>query len=198
MKKVLALVGLSAVLASCGTIGVTPNAFVNITGLRTEYRANTAAGGFVACDNVAGQNVINNTQITQVAAYFTTDGDVQQVRVQLRGDTTTENDDNYRATFTRQQLDAVNSNDGRFKAVFDADSTVGFLPTSVRPQAIVVNPVDRKVKVVQPVGQPAGRFYVTVGITDSEGNQATASSNNVYEVPVYATCNAIATTNEDI
>lgn len=190
MKQAFALVGLGLLLASCNTAS-TGSASVTLTGIRTEYR--TAGGQYVACDNVSNNGAI--TGETQVATDFRTSGDFQNVRVRLRGNTSTANDNNFVGNFSRATLESLGGTS--FSAVFTADAEQGqFLP-----QAIVVNPVQRNIKIVETVGASAGSFFAEVTVTDSFGNTATADTRilgNTGNIPVYTGCNVISTTNEQI
>lgn len=190
MKQAFALVGLGLLLASCNSAS-TGSASVTLTGIRTEYR--TAGGQYVACDNVSNNGTI--TGETQVATDFRTSGDFQDVRVRLRGNSSTANDNLFVATFTRSQLESLGGTS--FSAVFTADADQGqFLP-----QSIVVNPTQRNIKIVETVGASAGSFFAEITLRDSLGNSATADTRILGgggNIPVYSSCNVIGTTNEQI
>ncbi|GAA5514987.1 hypothetical protein Dcar01_03751 [Deinococcus carri] len=185
-KMLLGAVGLSAVLASCGT-GVAPDGSGNgnVTQVRTEYR--TQSGQFVACDNV--NNVVATTQ---VSVYFNVSGNVQTVDVGLRGNTTSQYDANYNARATGQQLAGVGT--GSYRLTFNANPLNGFLP-----QSIIVTPTQGKVKIVTPTSQRAGAFHAELAV-----NTGTATYNlssrllAAGNVDVYPSCTVISTTNEDV
>ncbi len=184
----LGSVGLSALLASCGT-GTAPDGSGSgrVSEVRTEYR--TQNGRFVSCDNFN-----NATATTQVSVYFNVRGNVQTVDVGLRGLTTSAYDSNYNAQVTGQQLAAVGN--GSYRLTFTANPADGFLP-----QSIVVNPVRAKVKIVEASGRAGNNlnsgFYAALSV-----NTGTATYNfnsrNVSTVDTYTSCTLISTTNEDV
>lgn len=190
MKKVLlAAVGLSGVLASCGSVAVGDGAIAQVTGIRTEYRLSN--GQFVGCDNVLN-NGVQGIARTQVAVYFNVTGTVQSVSVGLRGNTDNRYDGNYNATFSGSEFDSIGGNS--YKVSFDASpDNGGFLP-----QAIVVNPVDRFVKIVT-VNNLGGSFYADLTIRNAT-DSATASTRSLGNgnIAVYNNCYVQATTNETI
>lgn len=191
MKKVLlAAVGLSGVLASCGgSVVVGDGAIARVNGIRTEYRLSN--GQFVGCDNILN-NGVQGIASTQVAVYFDVAGTVQSGAVGLRGNTSSAYDGNYNTTFSGSDLDAIGGSS--YKITFDANpANGGFLP-----QAIVVNPTDRNVKIVS-VSNPGGSFYADLTISNGSGS-ATASTRSLSNgnIPVYTNCYVQATTNETI
>lgn len=186
----LGAVGLSAVLASCGT-GNAPDGSGSgsVTALRTEYR--TQEGRFVSCDNYNGA-----LATTQVSVYFNVRGNVQTVDVGLRGRTSNTYDGNYNARFTGQQLVTVDPS-GSYRATFNANPAVdGFLP-----QAIVVNPARAKVKIVAASGRAGNNlnsgFYAALTVNTGTSTY-NFDSRNVATVDTYTTCTLISTTNEDV
>lgn len=190
MKKVLlAAVGLSGVLASCGSVAVGDGAIAQVTGIRTEYRLSN--GQFVGCDNVLN-NGVQGIARTQVAVYFNVTGTVQSVSVGLRGNTDNRYDGNYNATFSGSEFDSIGGNS--YKVSFDASpATGGFLP-----QAIVVNPVDRTVKLVT-AENLVGSFYADLTIRNAT-DSATASTRSLGNgnIPVYTNCYVQRDTGETI
>ncbi|WP_245576197.1 hypothetical protein [Deinococcus murrayi] len=184
-KMLLGVVGLSAVLASCG-VGGAPDGSGSgrVSEVRTEYRL--ASGQFVACDNVN-----NMTATTQVSVYFSVAGNVQTVDVGLRGNTTSQYDNNYRTTVTGQQLAAIGN--GSYRLTFTANPASGFLP-----QSITVNPVRAKVKLVS-ASNKAGSFHAALAVNTGTANY---SFNSRFipngNVDVYTTCTVLSTTNEDV
>lgn len=194
MKKVLlAAVGLSGVLASCGSVAVGDGAFAQVTQIRTEYRYN---GQFIGCDNVlSGTQQLPGS--TQVAVYFNAGGSIRSVDVGLRGITDDEYNGNYNGTFTGNQFDSVGGNS--YKVTFDANpATGGFLP-----QAIIVNPTDRTVKNVTATGRVAngnGGFYaeLTLNTATDSGTVSTETLGSAGNIPVYTNCYVQSTTNETI
>ncbi len=188
----LGAVGLSAVLASCGT-GVAPDlsGSGSVTAVRTEYRLEN--GQFVACDNYN-----NVTATTQVSVYFNVSGNVQTVDIALRGNTTSQYDENYKARFTGEQLASIGN--GSYRATFNANPVTGGL----LPQAIVVNPARAKVKVVTASGRAGTAPNYGSFRADLSVNTGTATYNFSSRlipsgnVDVYTTCNLVRTTNEDV
>lgn len=186
----LGAVGLSALLASCGS-GVAPDLSGSgrVTAVRTEYRLGNESGPFIACDNYNGA-----TATTQVSVYFDVAGNVKTVDLALRGNTTTQYDENYKARFTREQLEAVGN--GSYRATFTANPLNGLLP-----QSIVVGPARAKVKVVTASGRPSNTagFYaalsVDTGTATYDFNSRSIPDGNV---AVYTTCTFVRNTNEDV
>lgn len=185
----LGAVGLSAVLASCGT-GIAPDGSGSgsVTQVRTEYRTRTASGQFVACDNVN-----NDVATTQVSVYFNVSGNVQTVDVGLRGNTTSQYDANYNATATGQQLAAIGN--GSYRLTFNANpATGGFLP-----QSIIVTPNRAKVKIVTPTSKKAGSFHAALTVNTGTATYSFSSRNILNgNVDVYPSCTVVSTTNEDV
>ncbi|WP_234009154.1 hypothetical protein [Deinococcus sp. NW-56] len=186
-KMLLGAVGLSAVLASCGVGGAPDGSGTGrVSQVRTEYRL--ASGQFVACDNVN-----NATASTQVSVYFQVAGAVQNVTVGLRGNTTSQYDNNYSATATGQQLAAIGN--GSYRLTFNANPTTGGL----LPQAIIVTPTQGKVKVVTATGR-AGSFHAALTVNTGTSNYAFTSralpTNG--NVEVYTSCTIVSTTTEDV
>lgn len=189
----LAAAGLSGLLASCGSATFQDGAFAQVTQIRTEYRFN---GQFIGCDNVLS----GTTQLpgsTQVAVYFNAGGNINSVNVRLRGNTTSDDDNNYSGTFSGNQFDSVGGNS--YKVTFDANpATGGFLP-----QAIIVNPVDRTVKTVTATGRTnggVGSFYaeLTLNTTTDTGTINTRALGTAGNIPTYANCYVQGDTGETI
>lgn len=191
-KMLLGAVGLSVALASCGT-GVAPDlsGSGSVTQVRTEYQ--TEDGRFVACDNYN-----NVTATTQVSVYFNVSGNVQTVDVALRGNTTSQYDENYKARFTGDQLASIGN--GSYRATFNANPATGGL----LPQAIIVNPTRAKVKVVAVsgrVGTPPNYGSFRADLSVNTGSATYSFSSRLIpsgNVDVYTTCNFIRTTTEDV
>lgn len=187
-KTLLGAVGLSAVLASCGT-GYAPDGSGSgsVTGVRTEYRLGSETGRFIACDNLD-----NATASTQVSVYFNVSGFVQTVDVGLRGNTTSQYDANYNARATGQQLAAIGN--GSYRLTFDANPLTGGL----LPQSIIVTPTRDKVKVVN-ASERAGSFHaaLTVNTGSATYNLSSRLLGNG-NVDVYNNCTLVRVTNEDV
>lgn len=190
MKKILlASVAGAGLLASCGGTVITDNgAYVSATGIKTEFR--TAGGQYVACDNVL-QNGQQRAGENQVAVYFNAGGNVSSLNVNLRGNTSSAYDGNYSATFGGSQLTNVGSE--KYKVIFDANPANGLLP-----QAIIVNPVKRPVKIVN-VENRAGSFYAALTL-NADGQSGTASTQllNGGNIPVYSNCYVQSMTEETL
>lgn len=192
MKKILMAamgVGLTGILASCGS-GSAPDGSANgsIDSVRTEYRLGSTAGAFVACDNVAG-NTVGRDRSTQVAVNFTLQGNIQDITIGLKGQTSDRYDNNYRTTVTGQQLASIGN--GKYRVTFDANSANG----AFLPQSIVVNPVAVTVKVVSATGNVGG-FYPQLVVNTGTSN---FTINNILRtVQVYSNCTVTQTTAENI
>ncbi|MFC4453424.1 hypothetical protein [Deinococcus sonorensis] len=197
MNKLLGLIGLAAILASCGSSGVAPDgsASIRITNLKTEYK--TGQGEYVACDNVKQLDGTYASQ-TAVATYFTLVGGIKDLTVQLKGSTTSAYDNNYVKTISASELAALNTND--YRLTFYADSSApgesGFLP-----QGIVVKPIATKVKLVT-VNQAdrVGSFYTFVTVNTSTGRNVKADTSGIVipRVGTYTTCNIQGDTTETL
>lgn len=191
-KMLLGAVGLSAALASCG-VGGAPDGSGSgrVSQVRTEYR--TEGGQFVACDNVTvGGNTA--TAGTQVSVYFSVFGNVQSVDVGLRGNTSSQYDDNYNATASGEELAALGN--GNYRVTFNANpATGGFLP-----QAIIVTPVRDKVKIVSTNSTKAGSFYAALKVNTGTAVYNFNSRNLLINgnVEVYPNCTVLRTTDEEV
>ncbi|WP_135229417.1 hypothetical protein [Deinococcus fonticola] len=186
MKKLLlAAIGATGLLASCGNASV-GDASVELTGIKTEYR--TVGGTYVACDETSA-----GSSKTQVGVYFTAQGTISSVDIALKGKTTSQYDSNYMTNVTGAKLASIGGND--FKVVFDADSTVGLLP-----QAIIVNPAARTVKIVSVLpSDNVGSFYASLKLNTPAGSD-TASTQLIANgyIPVYQYCTVLSTTAETL
>jgi hypothetical protein len=190
-----AFAGLTLFLASCGA-GVAPDGSgsVRITGLQTEYKNQDSKS--VACDNITQLNNSITTE-TNVAVTFNLAGSVNTLTVGLKGETTPEYDSNYRATVTGAELADLGG--GSFKTVFKADSINSqYLPQSVRPLGIKVNPVKVTIKnVLTNEAQRAskygpGGFYTDLVVNTTTGVSYSANSKNLYSVPLYSQCKVVS------
>lgn len=187
-KMLLGAVGLSAVLASCGT-GVAPDGSGagRVSDIRTEYRLGSATGPFIACDNYN-----NAVASTQVSVYFSVGGSVRTVDVGLRGNTSAENDANYNARATGSELARIGS--GSYRVTFDANPATGGL----LPQSITVTPRRDKVKIVA-ANERAGSFYAALRV--NTGSASYSFDSRLIpggNVDVYTNCTFVADTNEDV
>jgi hypothetical protein len=193
-----AFAGLTLFLASCGSGFAPDGSVVTVDKLRTEYQ--TTAGTFVACDNVAdGTKPVTN--VTNVAVSFSLIGSISTVEIGLRGVTSNQFDGNYNATVQASQLSNLGGNS--FKTVFKANAVDGqYLPQSIRPLGIIVNPAAVTIKVVDASNQQnlngPGSFYAAVKIVTSSGDTATGNTRFTSTIPVFAQCNVIRDTGEKL
>lgn len=187
MKKLLLALAGAGLLASCNTVS-TGGGSATVEQIRTEYRLGSPSGPFVACDQVNGVDAA-----TQVKVYFTASGTVDSVDIALIGNTDNRYDGNYTARATGAQLASLGGN--RFTVAFDANPGTGLLP-----QAIVVNPVARTVKVVNATTQKAGSFRADLTLNTPNGSGTATSQflGDAGNIGVYQGCSLVTTTNENI
>ena len=198
-------VGMAAVLASCGNVGTAPDGSGSllVTSVRTDLRNQNNQS--VACDNIT-YGYINppSDTTTNVATFFTLSGSISSAQVGLRGVTNTTYDSNYNANFTGDQLKAIGGNN--FKASFSANSVgvfpgdnSGYLPQSLKPLGIVVNPVNKTVYIRQvntDESNRLGSFYSLVTVNTTTGQSFSASTRSLTEIPVYSQCTFVNQTSE--
>lgn len=185
------------VLASCGS-GVAPDGSgsVRVYDLKTEYR-DIQTNSFVACDNVT-QNKVPVSQTTNVAVSFALSGTLTSVDVGLRGVTTTQFDGNYNVNIPASQLSDLGGNS--FKTVFTASATTGqYLPQSLRPQGIVVNPARVTIKSVNASNRVSndnglGAFFARVSANTTTGAAAVGDTRYTATIPVYSQCDVVSDT----
>lgn len=186
MKKLmLAAVGLTGTLASCGSFGGAPDGSANgrVVGITTEYTLQgSSPAKYVGCDNVSNPTDPARATSTQVVVKFATAGSVTKVDVTLKG--TTSSTYNETKTFTVSQLSKDSS--GNYQAVFDFQSASGdFLPAS-----IIVNPTPPAIREPRAVtaSNLAGSFYADLKVYTSTGSSFTITSANLSRVNVYRNC----------
>lgn len=203
MNKILPLIGLGALLASCGVSGDFRTS-VTIPGVATEYRVGSLAGPSVACDVLYDSPASNvSRQIlktdTIVKAQFTSTGTLGKATVRLDGVETNERDQQFKATFEGANL---NRDGTQYTIRFTADTSAEqFLPTSIRPQGITVNPAPTKVRIVsvneaQRVGGTNSGFRAVVQGTSDQGS-LTPEVFSTTTIPVYSECTQTSVTNTD-
>ena len=188
MKRILAAaVGLSGILAACGSAGVAPDGSGSgrIEQMRTEYKLGNT---FVACDNISG-NGTRNTQ-TNVAVRFVLSGAIDNVDVSLKGATTSQYDTNFKKNFKKSELEAVDAN--TYRAVFNANSATGPL----LPQSIIISPVPVKVKNVTATNK-VGEFYAALTVNTGTSSYS-FDGNNFFRVPVYSNCTVTGEMGENV
>ncbi|ULH15942.1 hypothetical protein MF271_04745 [Deinococcus sp. KNUC1210] len=195
MKMVAGGAVLAGLLASCGSVGGTGDgsASLYVSDVKTEYR--TADGTYVGCDNVSNTSTPSQTT---VATTFTLAGSISAVNVNLKGNSNGDYDNNYNATF--YPGDITNAGAQSYKATFVADSSLpnstGFLPQSVHPQGIVVNPNTTTYVKLVTTDSPQGSFRSVVTVTSTTGQVISGTANRT--IPVYSGCNVISTTTETL
>jgi|GEM_PF-2022435 len=203
MHKGFALLGLGAVLASCG-VSSDLRLAVYTPAVITEYR--TSAGTYVGCDNLTqGTNTASSK--TQVRVDFRASGFLKSASVQLIGEDKTDQtqEKNFVATFNRSSNDLKERSTNDYTVVFDADPGSAQNPTplpageagGVTAQGITVSPAFRTIKVVSVseanrAEPPNGGFRARViGYSDNNA-AATAPLSNL--VPVYSNCTFVQDT----
>ncbi|GGM30295.1 hypothetical protein GCM10008956_02910 [Deinococcus arenae] len=152
MKKLmLAAVGLTGLLAGCGSFGGAPDGSGNarVVGISTEYQL-AGTGQFVGCDAVTNPTDITRATSTQVVVTFAAAGSISTVDVALKGTSSSQYDESQSFNVSQLGRDAS----GNYQVVFDFKSASGdFLPAS-----IIVNPTP-----------PAIRSPRSVTATDAAG-----------------------------
>ena len=192
IRTLIGSVAVAAALASCG-ISADGRLALFVPTVTTEYRLQGTTDRYVGCDNLDGVSAK-----TQVRVNFSSSGFVKTASVRLVGNTTTKDDNNFVANFTRDTLTATNENRD-YKLYFDADAeTNQLLPTStgLSSQAIVVNPTRRTIKVVSvtgdPVGGAAGGFKANLSGTSDQDSFAQAPLSAI--TSVYTNCTTVSDT----
>ncbi|ADV67588.1 hypothetical protein [Deinococcus maricopensis] len=193
MKKLLGLVGVGVVLASCG-VSSDGRSAIFAPELRTEFYDLTTKT-YVSCANLNQQSVPTQGGVSVGAT-----GALARIHVQLKGQTTTAYDQNYVADFS-QSAGTLEKNGDRYVFVFDAPNRTeaDFLPQSVGAQGIIVNPAKRTIKNVAAsdrVGNGQGGFYAQLtGYSDTGASTPAITSQ---AVPVYANCQLINDTGKPV
>ncbi|MFN4252391.1 hypothetical protein [Deinococcus sp.] len=187
MKRILAAaVGLSGILAACGSAGIAPDGSGSgrVIGVSTEY-ATDGQMAFVGCDEITNPSTVSRARSTQVIVKFATGGTITSVKVAVKGDKTNV----YNQEVTLQASDLKKDSNGDYKAIFDFNSATGkFLPNS-----IVVSPNELPVKKVNASDRVEGGFYADLTINTSTGSSFTITSKNLGLTPVYRKCTLTST-----
>ncbi|MCD0156888.1 MULTISPECIES: hypothetical protein [unclassified Deinococcus] len=187
MKRILAAaVGLSGILAACGSAGIAPDGSGSgrVIGVSTEY-ATDGQMAFVGCDEITNPSTVSRARSTQVIVKFATGGTITSVKVAVKGDKTNV----YNQEVTLQASDLKKDSNGDYKAIFDFNSATGkFLPNS-----IVVSPNELPVKKVNASDRVEGGFYADLTINTSTGSSFTITSKNLGLTPVYRKCTLAST-----
>lgn len=195
MKR-LALIALGSMttLAACGSFGAAPDGSGSgrIVSVKTEYATQLATatqpGQYVGCDRITNPSDVTRATKTQVVVDFAAAGDIDSVRVELRGDRTNEYDRFFVTDVPAGQL--KKRSDGTYAVIFDANSATGqFLPNS-----IVVNPTELPIKrvTVNEADRVAGGFYADLTIR-TKTSVFTLTSRNLGLTPVYRQCTLAST-----
>ena len=191
MKRILAAaVGLSGILAACGSAGVAPDGTVaRVVGISTEFKVQGSAPvRYVGCDNNTTTDPARKTS-TQVVVTFAVGGTISKVDVALVG--TQSSQYNESQTLTADAL-AKNA-DGNYQAIFDFKSATGdFLPAS-----IIVTPKPPTVRTPQDVtvngADKVGAFYADLKVYTSSGDIIPITSKNLTNIEVYRQCTLAST-----
>ncbi|MBZ9753101.1 hypothetical protein K7W42_19880 [Deinococcus sp. HMF7604] len=180
--------GLAGLLAGCGSFGAAPDGSGGgrIEQMRTEYKLGST---FIACDNIA--NNVGRSSQTQVGVRFVLSGSISTVTVSLKGVNSSQYDNNFKETFTRDQLQSVDTN--TYRALFNANSATG----AFLPQAIVVNPAPVKIKTVTASDQ-VGEFYAQLDVNTGSATYSFNGNSAPFRVPVYRNCTVTGDTGENV
>lgn len=183
-KMMLAAVGLTGLLASCGTSGVAPDGSgsARVVDVKTEYAVQgSSPARYVGCDMVNSGTNMSTT--TQVVVRFAAAGSVQSVQVTLRGETNTSASD----SVTINAANLTKDSEGYYVAVFDFDSAQG----NVLPASIIVTPTQPTIRPVKAVSvntaDRVGAFYADLLVKTSTSSIA-ISSRGLGTTDVYSTC----------
>ncbi|GGR65508.1 hypothetical protein GCM10008959_29740 [Deinococcus seoulensis] len=182
MKKLMfAAVGLTGILAACGSAGVAPDGSgsARVIGVTTEY-AIDGQTAFVGCDEITNPTTATRARSTQVIVKFATAGEITDVTVKVRGLNSSQYDQTQ--SIGKPTKDA----DGNYKAIFDFNSATGQL----LPNSIVVSPKELPVKKVNvnTGDKVPGGFYADLTLKTSTGSSFTITSKNLGVTPVYRKC----------
>ncbi|WP_045235313.1 hypothetical protein [Deinococcus pimensis] len=195
MNKILPLIGMGALLASCGVSGDLRTS-VSTPTVATEYRLGTLNGPSVACDtlfdadpNVESRQLIKTDTVVKVV--FSSTGTLGSAQVRLVGQESGK-DNGFKTNFEGNNLD---SNGTQYTVRFNADTGNGqFLPTSVRPLGITVNPAGTVIRAVRGnirsgSTNAAGFRAAVTGFSDQGSATPEVQSNDL--IPVYSDCTEV-------
>lgn len=187
MKRILAAaVGLSGILAACGSAGVAPDGSGSgrVIGVSTEY-ATDGQMAFVGCDEITNPSTASRARSTQVIVKFATAGEITDVTVTVKGLNTNQYDQ------TQSLGQPTKDADGNYKAIFDFNSATGQL----LPNSIVVSPKELPVKKVNvnTSTKVDGGFYADLTLKTATGSSFTITSKNLGVTPVYRQCTLAST-----
>lgn len=188
MKKLmLAAVGLTGLLAGCGSFGGAPDGSGNarVVGISTEYQL-AGTGQSVGCDAVTNPTDITRATSTQVVVTFAAAGSISTVDVALKGTTSSQYDESQSFNVSQLGRDAS----GNYQVVFDFKSASGdFLPAS-----IIVNPTPPAIRSPRSVTatDAVGAFYADLRVNTTTGSSFTITSANLGsgtgKINVYRSC----------
>ncbi|MFT2718618.1 hypothetical protein ACMT4L_01325 [Deinococcus sp. A31D244] len=191
MKKLmLAAVGLTGILASCGSFGVAPDGTNAVMGkVTTEYKvAGTDPVRFVGCDRITNPTDGRATA-TQVVVNFTAVGNLSKVDVSIVGAS------GAKKTQTIQAVDLKKKSDNDYQAIFEFQSaTNDLIPASIivtpkpqvrEPRNITVNAADK-----------VGSFHAEILVYTTGGDTFPITSKNLLKdgnIDVYSKCTLAST-----
>lgn len=203
MKKLAigtAAAALALAMTSCGGgFSSDGRLFIKNPTVITEYRISGAPNSYVGCDRVNG---IDAT--TTVKAELDSSGYLKQLNIQLKGQTNSTEDGNFKASFTRAANDFSEDNKNHIIVKFTADAAAGvLLPTSkagaFSSQSIIVTPAKPSIKEVNvlPSDKINKGFKVAVqGISDQDNATDILLSDTT--IAVYTNCTVVKTTDETL
>jgi hypothetical protein len=197
-----AAAALALAMTSCGNFSADGKLYVSDPIVKTEYRI-SSTGAFVGCDQVDGADAI-----TTVKAVLTSTGVLKRLDVQLKGQTTSKYDDNFKGSFSLAQA-TLDQNKNQVTVKFTANAATGILlPTAVHSGftslGIVPVPIDtsnfiKEVSVSsQDLAGPAGSGFRVQVQGYSENDSPTAVLNNLETISVYTKCKVVKTTTEKL
>ena len=179
-------------LVACENSESTPESSVQVTVLKTEFRAQS--GDYVACNTVTYPDGTLSAQ-TALAVHFVTDKVVETATVSLKGQPTSQYDAFYIQSVLPNQLNVLQG--GVYRLLLSANATSAlYLSEHSRVQALAVRPTSDavKVKTVRAAYRQEYSFYSKVTV-----NSAGISSNSRSEqsIPVYDACTVLFTNVSD-
>ncbi|MBZ9712115.1 hypothetical protein [Deinococcus multiflagellatus] len=195
MKR-LALIALGSMttLAACGSAGIAPDGSGSgvIRAVKTEYATSLGTAGqparHVGCDQITNPTTNTTSTATQVVVEFEAAGEIQSIRVELKGGTDSQYDSFFVQDIPAGQLKT--RPDGSYLAIFNANSATGrFLPSSI---VVEPKPEERNTKLVTTTGAAVGNFYADLTIR-TKTSSFPLTSKNVARIPVYRQCTLAST-----
>jgi len=160
----------------------------------------------VGCDSLSGAPVGEISGQTEVRVDFSSSGYVGSLQVRLRGVADSSRDNNFVATFNRNNGLVQNGSSNDYSVFFTADAVTGnFLPASkeggLSAQAIIVTPKRANIKLVNvdPADRVSinGAFFATLIGTSDQGS-STGEISSIGNIPVYTSCTYVSTTDTQL